>query len=767
MLNQSLLRVLRELRGENFGLWAETPLVFKTGGRGAARAMRGALIALAGLTACLPAAEAAEAVDLDFSQAQTGCLPDKLAPGKMPALITTFSAYGRLRGESALPEQGKRYPSAALGRSGELSALRLGDVGQKLGTIGHVFQAAKPFALELWVYVYDVEQYFGGSVLSVSQSYQHGFYLGFCKQKWALNGWLNLSWGTAEGADSIHLKEFLPEKWHHLVVTYDAKSLALYADGELSGQKDAALNFVGDRGELLAGPMDFKLDQLTVYSATLSAEEIKAHYAKGLPTQSFTAEREARLAALKLQIPRESCGYFQTGQKIPVLIDDLSEADELRVNGEKYSLPLKAAAALSFAAPGLYEIKLALAAQGKTLKKATYPVAIVPFAIHSSKLGARELASRQPEVGALGIKLSRVVADWAELEPSRQSYDWKRLDAVMEKNHELGAETILCLTGLPNWMKLADGSANLPADLAQFKKIVRLLVNRYDGLKTFELWNATCPGNSFKGTPEQKCQDYRVLLLAAAEAVRKDLPDALILAGHIDIGDGIETAAWLQKNAAEWYDIFSAQKNSADPVRNDEKSPWSANITRATTKPVWNTSCGIQQFARTTLLPSEKPEAGTPVQSTWPIPTADEWTGASWQIQDIALQLADGIKRVILETGPSEYSPIDNPTTGLPGMKGLALGVFNGLVGKDAELSRLTDVPAGMFAIRFINPGGYKGLILFTSGKDAAIPVNTTTPGAQLMDLFGKTLSIKAGEIPVSAQPVYLLDVERLIHRGS
>lgn len=729
--------------------------------------MNSRLIVLATLVAtCLPVAAATEAVDLDFSQAQTGCLPDKKGAEKMPALITTFSAYGRLRGENAIPEQGKRYPAAALGRTGELNALRLGDGGQRLGNIGHVFQSGKPFALELWVYVYDVEQYFGGSVLSVSQSYQHGFYLGFCTAKWALKGWLNLSWGTAQGADSINLQEFLPEKWHHLVINYDTKSLALYADGELAGRKDAVLDFVGNRGELLVGALDFKLDQMTVYDGVLSADKIKAQYTNGVPTQVVTAERERQVTALKLELPHESSGYFQAGQKIHVLIDERSEADELQVNGKKYSLPLKTPVKFSCAMPGLHEINLSLTAQGKTLKKTTYPLAIVPFAVQSSKLGARELSSRQPEVCTLGIKLSRVVVDWAELEPAKQVYDWKRLDAVMGKNQELGVETLLCLTGMPSWLKLAEGSANLPADMARFTKIVRLLVNRYDGIKYFELWNATCPGNSLKGTPEQKCQDYRVLLQTAAETVRKELPGTLILAGHIDISDGLETAAWLQKNAAEWYDIFSAQKHSGDPVRNYEKNPWSANITRVAVKPVWNTACGIQQFARATALPAKKPEADTPLENTWPIPTVDEWTSAAWQIQDIAIQLADGIQRVILATGPSEYSPVDNPTIGLPGAKGLALAVFNGLVGKDAELSRLTDVAAGVFAIRFSNPGGRKGIILFTSGKDIVIRMNTPIPGAQLMDLFGNPILMKAGELSVSSQPLYLLNVERFTSNG-
>ncbi len=713
----------------------------------------GTIIALTVLFAYgLCAAEAAEVVDLDFSQAQTGCLPNKMAAEKMPAVVATLSVYGRLRGESAIPEAGTRYAGAALGRGGELNALRLGDGGQKLGTIGHRFQSGITFALELWVYVYDARHYFSGSILSISQSYKHGLSLGFDKQKWSVNGWLNLSWGTTEGADSIHLQEFLPEKWHHIIINYDTKSLSLYVDGKLSGRKDAALIYKEDRGELFVGPLDFKLDQLTVHTATLSEDEITAKYAKGKPEQTFSPEQEARLTALQLQIPHETFGYFQTEQKIPVLIDEAAEADELVVNGVKHILPLKEPVMLSFSEPGMREITLALTTRGKMLKQVAYPVAIVPFAMESSKLGAGGLASRQPEVRALGIRLARVVVDWAELEPRKQDYEWKRLDAVMARNRELGAETILCLTGIPGWAKL-------PRDMASYVKLWRLLANRYEGVKLYELWNATTPGTSIDR------KEYLPLLRAAAETLRKDVPDAKILAGRIDIGDGVENAAWLQQNAAAWYDIFSAGKYSVDPAKEYAKSPWSANIIKAAGKPVWNTASGIQQPARTTLVPSEKPAAAAPTHNSWPIPTVDESTGAAWQIQDLALQLADGIERVILESGPSEYSPINNPTTGLPGAKGLALAVFNGLVGKDARLSRLPDVTEGVFTVCFKNPDGRKGLILFTAGGESVLRMIPAAPGAQLIDLFGKTIPLQSGEIAVSARPVYVLNVETITNK--
>jgi hypothetical protein len=714
------------------------------------------------------AAEPAKTLDLDFSRAQTGWLPNKMAAEHSPAVIDTYSVYGRLRGESAILEEGVRVAGAALGRNGDLNALRLGTDGVGISNIEPRFQTGQPFALELWVSVYDAQKYFNGLFLYNIHGYKQGFRLEFNKQKWSPKGWLNLTWGTKTGSDHIQAKTFLPEIWHQIVMSYDTKTMALYVDGELVEEKPAFIDFTAKGGELLVGKkwqknsknLDYKLDQLTLYEGALSAADVKAHFAQGTPVASATADREAQLTALKLEIPHDSYGYFRTGQQIPVLLDADSAADELRVNGAKHALPLKSPVALSFAEPGLQGVKLALLAKGRVLKEVEYPMAIVPFEAVSSKLGAAELSSQQPEVCALGLKLSRVVADWAQLEPQKHEYDWKNLDAIMERNQDLGVESILCLTGRPRWLKLAANSANLPADMALYQKIWRLLANRYDGVTYFEVWNCNNPNRGLQGDEPSKFSDYAVMLRAAAEAVREDVPEAKILAGRIDIGDGLGLAAYLQKNAADYYDIFSGKHYSVEPAKSYARSPWSAKVSKASDKPVWNTASGIQQFARTSLLP---PAPGALQRhNSWPIPTVDEWTAATWQIQDLALQLADGIQRVILESGPSQYGPDKNATSGLPGAKGLALAVFNGLIGQDASLARLPQATAGVFAIRFDNPGGRKGLILFTSGNTASVKVPADAADAQLIDLFGKTLPMPESALSIGEQPVYLLNVQTI-----
>lgn len=704
-------------------------------------------------------------VDLDFAHAQAGSVPDKSQPAAVPVSIPTFSVYGRLRGESALPQPEARYATAALGRTGKLDALRLGDDGEGLGPVGYRFTSGKPFALELWIFVYDVRKYFWGSLLVTPRGpvYGSGFSLTYQKSKWSPEGWMEWRWGKGSGSEGFWHKGIAPDRWHQIVISQDATTLSLFVDGELSDQRKAVISFENSGGELFLGRrgsvpkavgLDFKLDEVTIYDVALSPDEVKALYAAGVPTRSFTAEDEAKLQELKLQIPSETYGYFRAGESIPVLIDGNSGADELRVNGKSHSLPLKTPPTVSFSKPGFQKIELALLAKGEVLKQVTYPVAIAPFAVRSSKLGAAEMATRQPEARALGMKLDRVVVDWAELEPKKLDYDWTRLDAVMKRNQELGAETILCLTGIPGWEKRAEGSPNLPADMTRFKKIWQLLANRYDGVRYFEVWNATNPNGSLTGSPEQKLKDYGVLLQSAAEVLRKERPEAKILAGRIDTSDGLASAAYLAKHSADSFDIFSARKDAMDPVTRYGKSPWSKEVVKATTKPVWNTASGVGQVARPTLLPvsnGAKAKAGSPVH---------EMTGAAWQVQDIALQLADGIQRIILDPGPSEYGPANNGTTGLPGAKGLALAVFNSLVGENATFEKVADAPPGVFAFRFDNPEGPRGLLLFTDGKARTVVTEGENPEARGLDLYGNPLPIASGTLELTAQPIYLLNTE-------
>jgi len=601
-----------------------------------------------------------------------------------------------------------------------------------------------------------------------------GFSLNFQRSKWALNGWLEWRWGKGVGSEVFHHKGFALEQWHQIVITQSATTLTLYIDGELSDQRAHVIPFKKNSSGLYLGKLvtqpdwrrasDFKVDQLTLFDAALCAREVNAHYEAGQPRRDFTLEQERQIQSLRLEIPNATSGYFLTGQAIPVLLDERSEADELLVNGVAYSLPLETPVELSYDAPGFREIALVLRAQGKVLKQMKYPVAIIPFECSSSKVGVAEMATRQPEARALGINLNRVVVDWSELEPKKEAYDWTRLDAVMKRSQKLEAEAILCFTGMPRWLPLAEGSKNLPDDLARYRKMWRLLTNRYSNLRYFEVWNATNGSSRLKGTEAERFEDYYVLLQVASEVIREELPAANILAGRIEAGNGLKVAAYLESHALGLFDIFSARKFSTEPTQFYLKDAWSAKIVEATSQPVWNTASGVRQFARSTLLPAASAPELPQVKSGWPLPTVDEWTAATWLIQDLVIQFGDRVQRIILENGPMSYLPKNNATTGLPGIQGMALAVFTGLVGDSASFQRISSTPANLFAYRFESPAGKRGLILFTAGAAQTVALEPQASEAQCFDFLGNALAIESGQVRVTARPLYILNIQNIKH---
>lgn len=80
-----------------------------------------------------------------------------------------------------------------------------------------------------------------------------------------------------------------PLEWHHLVATYDGKTVIFYVDGVLQAQQDVA-NYLGNSGSPMYigvyGPdghfFDGSVDEIALYDKPLSQERISAHYTAGL-----------------------------------------------------------------------------------------------------------------------------------------------------------------------------------------------------------------------------------------------------------------------------------------------------------------------------------------------------------------------------------------------------------------------------------------------------------------------------------------------------
>ena len=88
------------------------------------------------------------------------------------------------------------------------------------------------------------------------------------------------------GSTEIPLRDWVPrQSWHHVALVRDGTNLAVYLDGRLEPEISGGTApppatdqvFIGGRSD---GQYNFegRIDEVAIYTRTLSAEEIHAHY---------------------------------------------------------------------------------------------------------------------------------------------------------------------------------------------------------------------------------------------------------------------------------------------------------------------------------------------------------------------------------------------------------------------------------------------------------------------------------------------------------
>ena len=100
------------------------------------------------------------------------------------------------------------------------------------------------------------------------------------------------------------------------------------------------------------------------------------------------------------------------------------------------------------------------------------------------------------QIGALRLWDSST--RWSDLEPSRGSFRFDRLDAYVARAQDEGASLLMVLGSAPRWAAArpdepgpyGPGSASEPADLEDWDRYVAALARRYKGrVEAYELWN--------------------------------------------------------------------------------------------------------------------------------------------------------------------------------------------------------------------------------------------------------------------------------------
>jgi hypothetical protein len=175
------------------------------------------------------------------------------------------------------------------------------------------------------------------------------------------------------------------------------------------------------------------------------------------------------------------------------------------------------------------------------------------FTVAATDLGIHSFTTR-PELPTASIRLN-CFPGWSWVNTARDEYSWVDFDRVVTQAEQWGYSDILyvfCST--PQWAgepsatpdqgAFGPGSAQPPADMADFDAYVRAVMDRYRGrIDGYEVWNEPGSPQFFTGTPAQMGQMTAIVARAA---------DELDPAAYV-------ASAGFQTNRPELYESFIPQ----------------------------------------------------------------------------------------------------------------------------------------------------------------------------------------------------------------
>lgn len=147
---------------------------------------------------------------------------------------------------------------------------------------------------------------------------------------------------------------------------------------------------------------------------------------------------------------------------------------------------------------------------------------------HLFNLGPEELTARLSELRSLGVTDLRVAVPWVYIEPAAGTYDWSKMDAVVETATAMGFKLTGAVTATPTWAGLPLAGAPSPDTYAGFAGTVAA---RYGSqIASYEVWNEP---NGVMFYAPISASGYTEMLKAAYTAIKAVNPDAVVLAGSL------------------------------------------------------------------------------------------------------------------------------------------------------------------------------------------------------------------------------------------
>jgi polysaccharide biosynthesis protein PslG len=145
-----------------------------------------------------------------------------------------------------------------------------------------------------------------------------------------------------------------------------------------------------------------------------------------------------------------------------------------------------------------------------------------------------KLAMQTRQAGAGWIRIN---FPWSHFEPdSKGVYNWGELDQLVEQANARGLKIMGTLSTVPEWARpVGSGLFDPPTDPQDWSDSVTAVVERYQDNIAWGIWNEVNLPGFWSGT---KTEYTTNILRPAIDAIKAADPDALIVAGGMETGNG-------------------------------------------------------------------------------------------------------------------------------------------------------------------------------------------------------------------------------------
>lgn len=779
-----------------------------------------------------------------FDEKKGYSLANSAGDGQGALTILSNSPYGMSRetGWNHIYSQSSLiYPEWVTGRWAEKGALSSGKANSVARSL---FSGTKSgvFTLEAWVRMQNSGEEDGGSNLfNISAGYNDGWKISYQRAKWAPQGILEFRFGTPSGPIILSGGTFDAQVWHHLVGQWDGKMLRLFIDGAQVGEKECAGPYVGiernagwsrefpeydtkglNFGGGGPGIKRFDLDELAVFDRALSAEEVRAHFEAGRPAASaevqkaaFAKELERRnaIAAIKMDIPKETYGIFRRGDKIPAkiaiptsagllgtyeahfLVRDLTNMavlDETRKLTASADKEAQAEVEFSTDKCGLYFVDMWLTdAEGKTVKRLTeeYGIAVtvplppankIPL---SSPLMAHYIYGNFYENQFLGFGVDRMImCNDKVYDPKTGVFDEKVFGKVFEFHRKAGLKAMFCIhLYAPEWAERVPGKKWLMKDMKPWEDYVRQLYRHYKNDVAF--WEIENEPNAGTGIAADEYAEY---LKVAYKALKDEDANAVVLGlcgcpGFLNWNEAVFKAG-----GAKYFDVLTLHNYNNSPIkmtvqeRQVERAIEQLVKYRGERVPVWNSESGVHPVARIdgrpmtddvfvrTYTPAKVRSMypGGPLVKEADMPVLTEPDAAALQVQTVLLDLGSGCEKFFMLNGASHYAPTDNACDGQPSVTAPAIAALASVLIPSQSVTRLPLSSSADAGAIITQKGGRRIASLFSDEKPT-LSFHVDRAGTfEGMDMLGNPLKweVNSGKVltvQLGSAPVYIYDVPK------